>query len=83
MLFHAKFLSDAKKYGYATPTTEELVYWTYVYYNSGMYTGQLKKYKGKRKLKDWITKGEYKNAIKVLQTYQAAKDLFKGFKPTP
>jgi hypothetical protein len=66
------FLEDAKNNGYATPTTDELVYWTYVYFNFGEFGGkaQLEKYKGKRKLSDWITKGEFDNAIKVLQSYQ-------------
>jgi hypothetical protein len=70
------FLEDAKANGYATPTTDELVYWTYVYFNVGEFGGkaQLEKYKGKRKLSDWITsgggKGEYDNAIKLLQSYQ-------------
>ena len=64
------FLADATRFGYSTPTTDELVYWTYVYFNSGEYTGQLVKYKGKRKLSDWITKGEYPNAIKLLESYR-------------
>lgn len=72
------FLEDAKAEGYATPTTEELVYWTYIYFNSGEFVGannqggkgQLIKYKGKRKLSDWITSGKYPNAIKVLQSFQ-------------
>lgn len=87
----AKFEKDAKTYGYATPTTEELVYWTYIYYNVGPYIGdkmqggegQLKKYQGTRTLSDWITKGEYLNAIKVLDTYKASRDIFSGFTPTP
>ena len=44
----ALFLADVKAYGYAPPTTDELVYWTYVYFNSGENNGQLKKHKGKR-----------------------------------
>lgn len=31
----ALFQEDAKSLGYATPTSDELVYFTYVYYNSG------------------------------------------------
>ncbi len=68
----AVFLADAKAFGYSSPTTEELVYWTYVYYNAGEFGGkaQLKKYQNKRKLGDWIAHGEYHNAIVVLQSYK-------------
>ena len=77
------FLADAKKHGYGTPNQEELVYWTYLYYNVGEYVGsrqqggkgQLIKYKGKRKLSDWIDKGEYPNVIKVLQSYQMIHEM--------
>ena len=71
----AIFLADVKTHAYATPTTDELVYWTYVYFNSGEFNGQLKKYKGKRKLGDWISKGEYSNAIKLLDSYQMIKAM--------
>lgn len=71
----ALFRADITTYGYGAPTTEELVYWTYVYYNAGEFNGQLKKYKGKRKLGDWITLGEYGNSIKVLQSWQMVRDM--------
>jgi Domain of unknown function (DUF4157) len=81
----AKFEADAVAYGYATPSRDELVYWTYIYYNIGPYGGkeQLEKYAGKRALGDWITRGEYPNAIKVLETYKASRDVFVGFSLTP
>lgn len=66
----ALFLADVSAHGYAAPTTDELVYWTYVYYNSGEFNGQLRKHKGKRKLSDWITKGEFPNSIKLLESYR-------------
>jgi hypothetical protein len=71
------FKEDAAASGYAAPTHDELVYWTYVYFNSGEFGGktQLEKYKGKRKLSDWITLGEYPNAIKLLQSYQMIKKM--------
>lgn len=69
------FLAEAKANGYATPTTDELVYWTYVYFNSGEFNGQLAKYKGKRVLSDWINKKEFPNSIKLLQSYQLLKDM--------
>jgi phage antirepressor YoqD-like protein len=71
------FRDDAKTYGYTTPNREELVYWTYIYFNVGEFGGkqQLKKYKGKRKLSDWIKKGEYSNAIKLLQSYRMVKEM--------
>lgn len=66
------FLEDVKANGYSTPDRDELIYWTYVYFNVGEFGGkqQLKKYKGKRNLADWIRKGEFPNAIKLLQSYQ-------------
>ncbi|MBL9040929.1 MAG: DUF4157 domain-containing protein [Myxococcales bacterium] len=77
------FRKDAQHFGYATPTTDELVYWTYVYFNAGENGGraQLEKYSptkskaDKRKLSDWITKGEYDHAIKLLQSYRMAKEM--------
>jgi len=71
------FVEDAKANGYKTPTTDELVYWTYIYFNSGEFGGkaQLEKYKGKRVLSDWIKSGEYENAIKLLQSYQMLKTM--------
>ena len=69
------FLADVATYGYAAPTDEELVYWTYVYFNVGEFNGQLKKYKGKRKLGDWIAKKEYDNAMKVLESYRVLKSM--------
>jgi hypothetical protein len=71
------FLEDAKQNGYATPSTDELVYWTYVYFNAGEFGGkaQLEKYKGKRKLGDWIKADEYEHSIKVLQSYQMLKSM--------
>lgn len=71
----ALFLADVKAHGYAAPTTDELVYWTYVYFNAGEFNGQLKKYAGKRKLSDWISKGEYANAIKLLESYRMVKAM--------
>lgn len=71
------FKQDAKANGYATPTEEELVYWTYLYYNAGEFGGkaQLEKYKGKRKLSDWITRGEYPNSIKILKSFRMLKAM--------
>jgi len=71
------FQQDAKTYGYTTPTREELVYWTYLYFKVGEFGGkaQLRKYKGKRNLSDWIKKGEYANSIKVLQSYKMVKAM--------
>jgi hypothetical protein len=69
------FLADVTTHGYAAPTEDELVYWTYVYFNAGEFTGQLKKYKGKRKLGDWIAKKEYDNAIKVLESYRMLRAM--------
>lgn len=71
----ALFRADVKKYAYTEPTTEELVYWTYVYFNAGEFNGQLKAQKGKRKLADWIAKGEYPNAIKLLESYRMIKAM--------
>ncbi|MFS0518430.1 hypothetical protein ACEYW6_27445 [Nostoc sp. UIC 10607] len=34
------FLEDAKQNEYTTPTNDELVYWTYVYFNSGKFGGK-------------------------------------------
>jgi hypothetical protein len=76
----ALFLADAKLLGYPSPTHEEMVYWTYVYYNSGEYGGHrtLKahgpahpKASERRRLEDWITRREYPNAIIVLDSYRA------------
>lgn len=71
------FKEDATANGYAAPTRDELVYWTYVYFNSGEFGGkaQLEKYKGKRTLSDWITKNEYPNAIKLLESWQMIKKM--------
>jgi hypothetical protein len=71
----ALFLADVRAYGYAAPTRDELVYWTYVYYNVGEFNGQLKKYAGKRRLGDWITKGEYPNSIKALESWRMLRDM--------
>lgn len=69
------FQKDASAHGYAAPTTDELVYWTYVYFNAGEYNGQLKKYAKKRRLYDWISKHEYLNAIKLLESYRMVKAM--------
>jgi hypothetical protein len=71
------FQENAKAMGYATPSQDELIYWTYVYFNSGEFAGkeQLKKYKDKRTLSDWIEKSEYENAIKLLQSYKMLRDM--------
>ncbi|MFL6672248.1 MAG: DUF4157 domain-containing protein [Massilia sp.] len=76
------FLEDAKKHGYATPTTEELVYWTYVYFNSGEFGGlhQLKKHQGKQSLGDWIKQQAFPNAIKVLESFKMLKAMDKKSK---
>lgn len=82
------FLEDAANNGYAKPSIAEKVYWTYLYYNPGEFGGkaQLEKYKkgnthkqAERKLSDWITKGEYADAQRVLQGYQTivALKIFK------
>lgn len=73
----ALFKADATANGYAAPTEEELVYWTYLYYNAGEFGGkaQLEKYKGKRKLADWITAGEYPNSIKILKSFRMLKAM--------
>ena len=59
----------------SAPTTDELVYWTYIYSNAGENNGKLEKYRGKRKLSDWITKGEYPNAIKLLESYRMVSEM--------
>ncbi|WP_242040958.1 DUF4157 domain-containing protein [Leptolyngbya sp. FACHB-261] len=71
------FQDDAKIRGYTAPTQDELVYWTYVYFNVGEFGAQqqLEQHKGKRTLSDWITKGSYPNAIKLLQSYQMLRDM--------
>lgn len=71
------FQEDRKSLGYPTPTTDELVYWTYVYYNSGIYGGKraLNKYKNRKNLSYLISKGNYLNAIKVLQSFQMVKGM--------
>jgi hypothetical protein len=71
------FVEDAKAAGYPKPTEDELVYWTYVYFNAGEYGAkeQLVKYNGARKLVDWVSKGEYANSIKLLQTFRMLRDM--------
>jgi hypothetical protein len=71
------FLEDAKNLGYGAPTEEELVYWTYVYYNPGEFGGKatLTKHKGKRSLSDWITRGEFANAQKVLKSFRMLRAM--------
>jgi hypothetical protein len=73
----ALFLEDAKANGYGTPTEEEIIFWTYLYYNPGEFAGkeQLTKYKGKRKLSDWITKGEYPKALMRVHSYRMLKAM--------
>jgi hypothetical protein len=73
----ALFLEDAAASGYPKPTEDELVYWTYVYFNAGVPGGseQLRKYRGKRKLGDWAARGEYSNAVTLLQSYQMLRDM--------
>ena len=36
---------------------------------------KLAKHKGRRKLSNWITAGEFPNAIKVLQSWQMLRDM--------
>jgi len=71
------FQEDAKTFGYSTLNREELIYWTYVYFNFGEFGGkaQLNKYKGKRNLSDWIKKKEFPNSIKLLQSYRMVKEM--------
>ena len=71
----ALFVADASAFGYATPTRDELVYWTYIYSNVGENVSQLEKYQGKRKLSDWITNGEYRNAIELLQSFRMIEKM--------
>ena len=71
----ALFVADASAFGYAAPTRDELVYWTYIYSNVGENVSQLEKYQGERKLSDWITKGEYPNAIKLLQSFRMIEKM--------
>lgn len=71
----ALFVADATAFGYAVPTRDELVYWTYVYSNAGENNGQLAKYRGRRTLSDWITRGEYANAIKLLESYRMIEQM--------
>lgn len=81
------FLDQATKLGYPTPTDEERLYFGYVFYNSGPGEGHttLSNHapggSDARKLGDWISKGEYANAMKVLKTYRFVVDagLLKGF----
>ncbi|RPJ49723.1 MAG: hypothetical protein EHM21_06450 [Chloroflexi bacterium] len=73
----ALFKADAAANGYPAATDEELVYWTALYYNPGENDGlaQLIKYKSKRKLSDWIKRGEYPHAQKVLRNYRMLKAM--------
>ena len=71
------FLDDAKKLGYSTPTAEELVYFTYLYFNPGEGAGKktLTDHKGKRKLSDWPKTKFFAGARKVLATYRMIKAM--------
>jgi hypothetical protein len=69
------FIEDAIKYGYAIGSRDEIVYWTYVYFNFGENNGQLEKYQGKRVLSDWIKAGEYPNAIEVLESWRMINEM--------
>jgi hypothetical protein len=69
------FRDEVKQYGYATPSLDELVYWTYVYYNSGVFNHQLRKHKGKRVLSDWITRKEFPNAFKLLESFRMVRAM--------
>ena len=69
------FLEDVTKFGYAPPTKEELIYWTYIYFNVGENNGQLEKYQGKRVLSDWITAGEYSNALELLESWRMIDEM--------
>jgi hypothetical protein len=98
----AIFQEDRRALGYPDPTGEELVYFTYVYYNTG--PGDPAKGDGtaaenggyqtlsrhrpahpktgqRRVLNDWISKGEYPNSVKVLETYQVVtgSGVLKGY----
>ena len=56
---------------------------TYVYYNVGPYVGsrmqggegQLKKYQGKRKLGDWLARGEFPHSVKVMDSWRACQEI--------
>jgi Domain of unknown function (DUF4157) len=73
-MFH--FERYRTQYGYAAPTTEQLVFFTYATYNAGIFgvRGTLQAHKpgGKspRKLQDWIDKKEYAHAQRVLSVYK-------------
>ena len=71
------FVDDAAAFGYTSPTRDELIYWTYVYYNPGIFGGKasLKKNAGKRTLSDWITKKEFPNALSVLNNFKMVESL--------
>jgi hypothetical protein len=71
------FLNDVKTFGYPASSKDELVYWTYLYYNPGEFAGrgQLKKFKGKRTFSDWIKKGEYPKSLVALTNFKTLEDL--------
>lgn len=81
------FLESATVNGYAVPPHEERLYFAYVFYNSGASEGRrtLTAHKpggaDPRVLADWISKGEYANAQKVLRTYRfiVASGVLRGF----
>jgi hypothetical protein len=82
----AIFEEDRLALGYKTPTNDEKVYFTYVYYNSGINEGKRTLVGHKpggadpRTFAVWISKGDYPNAIKALQSYQmiVAAGILKG-----
>jgi hypothetical protein len=71
------FQEDRKSLGYPSPNRDELVYWTYVYYNAGINGGKraLKKYKDKKNLSYLINKKNFPNAIKLLQSFKMVKEM--------
>ncbi len=68
----ALFVEDAKALGYGAPSTELLVYFTYLYFNPGEFAGKktLRDNQGKRKLEDWPKTRFFADAKKVLDSYR-------------
>lgn len=73
------FLTAVKKYGYNVPTSDEMFFWTYTFFNAGEGEGRrtLKNgiTKSKRNLSYWIRKGIYKNSQKALHTYKMIRKM--------
>jgi hypothetical protein len=71
------FVTDADRLGYTERGSDEVMFWTYLYFNPGEYAGraQLTKYRGRRKLADWIAAGEYPESQKVLASYRMVREM--------